>query len=132
MERNLRLYPVYNALLHGFFWLPVFFLFFNERVSLREVLLLEAIYYAAVVVLEVPSGYVSDRYGRKRTLAISAACLLLAYMVFFQATTFLWLAIARPTSRCRASRAACPFRQPWPPCPCSPAIPRARITRSCR
>ena len=36
------------------------------------VLRLEAIYYVAVVVLEVPSGFFSDVVGRKPTLLISS------------------------------------------------------------
>ena len=49
--------------------LPVFFLYFSSHLSLSEVLRLEALYCLAVVVLEAPSGYFSDRVGR-RTLRV--------------------------------------------------------------
>ena len=52
MDRNLELYPWYQALRNGVFWLPVFFLYFLSVVSLEEALLLESIYYLAVVTLE--------------------------------------------------------------------------------
>ena len=85
LERNVRLYPWYAVLFNAFFWMPVFFLYFGEHLSLGEVLSLEAVYYVSVVVLEVPSGYLSDRLGRKLTLLVSAACLTAAYVLFFVA-----------------------------------------------
>jgi len=47
--------------------LTIFFLFFKAHLEIKIVLLLEAIYYISVVLLEVPSGYFSDRIGRKIT-----------------------------------------------------------------
>src|SRR5690606_36012047 len=95
MPRNLQLYPWYLTLYSCFFWLPVFFLYFSRRVSPDEVLILEAIYYAAVVLLEVPSGYASDRLGRKLTLLLSALCFSLAYTLFAASEGFLALAVAQ-------------------------------------
>ncbi len=86
--RNVELYPWYVGLFNCFFWMPVFFLFFNEHLTVAQVLQLEAIYYAAVVVLEVPSGFFSDVVGRKPTLLISSAAFLAAYMLFFFGTGF--------------------------------------------
>ena len=60
------------GLFNCFFWMPVFSLFFNEHLTVAQVLRLEAIYYVAVVVLEVPSGFCSDVVGRKPTLLISS------------------------------------------------------------
>ena len=73
MDRNLWLYPRYAAARNLLFWLPVFFLYFQQSLSLSEALWLEAVYYAAFVVLEVPSGYASDRMGRRATLVTGAS-----------------------------------------------------------
>ena len=81
-ERNISLYPIYRAASDAMAWLPIFFLFFSERLSLPEVLLLEAIYYIAVVITEVPSGYLSDLVGRRRTLLLSCLAILAAYVCF--------------------------------------------------
>jgi MFS family permease len=83
LQRNVALYPVYQILLNAYFWMPVFFLYFSEHLSLGRVLQLEAIYYAAVVLLEVPSGYFSDTVGRRATLMISAGALVTSYLLFF-------------------------------------------------
>lgn len=88
IERNVRLYPLYQALLSCYFWLPVFFLYFSRHMTVAEVLRLEAIYYVTVVVLEVPSGYFSDRLGRRRTLLVAAAGLVVSYAIFFLGRSF--------------------------------------------
>ena len=84
-SRNLGLYPLYAAAQNAHFWVPVFFLYFAERVSLAQLLTLEAAYYVAVVVLEVPSGYASDRFGRRAALLVSSVALVASYAIFFVA-----------------------------------------------
>jgi MFS family permease len=88
LERNVRLYPWYQLALGFWPWIPVFFLYFGQHLSLERVLLLESIYYAAVVCLELPSGYFSDRMGRRATLLIASACFVLSYALFFLGSSF--------------------------------------------
>ncbi|MCH7944561.1 MAG: hypothetical protein IIC73_00890 [Armatimonadetes bacterium] len=95
LERNVRLYPWYAASFNAFFWMPVFFLYFSEQFPLETVLLLEAIYYAAVVIFEVPSGYFSDAIGRRPTLLISASAIVAACALFFFGSGFLLFAFAQ-------------------------------------
>ena len=87
-ERNLRLYPWFEALFGTFFWVPVFFLFFNKHLGLENVLLLESIYFFSVVTLEIPSGYFSDTFGRRPTLMIASVSLVGAYFLFLIAHSF--------------------------------------------
>jgi len=95
VNNNVKLYPIYQVAVHFIVWMPVFFLYFNELVSLKQVVLLEAIYYSSVVILEVPSGYFSDAIGRRSTLIISAFALLLACVFYLIGSSFLILAIAQ-------------------------------------
>lgn len=88
MERNLRLYPWYQALRNLLFWLPVFFLYFGRHVPADRVLVLEAVYYAAVLALEVPSGYLSDRMGRRPTLILGMASWVGAGIVLATSSSF--------------------------------------------
>ncbi len=88
MERNLRLYPHYQTARSLSLWLPVFFLYFSSRLSVDDVLLLEAIYYVGVVVLEVPSGYLSDRLGRRPTLVFASVAWTAGYLALGLAPTF--------------------------------------------
>ncbi len=88
LERNLKLYPWFAMSLESLFWAPVFFLLFSSKFPIAQVLQLEGIYYLAVVILEVPSGYVSDRLGRRPTLIASALFLALSYILFFIGDSF--------------------------------------------
>ncbi len=88
MERNLRLYPFYEFFQNLLFWMPVFFLYFSSVLPIHEVLLLEGLYFLSVVVLEVPSGYFSDRVGRRITLLLSAAGWAGGSVIFFTTSSF--------------------------------------------
>ena len=92
---NISSYPWYIAFSSLLFWFPVFFLYFSSKVSIDQVLLLEAIYYAFVVLLEVPSGYLSDLLGRRIILIISSLTAVGSYLVFFMADEFALLMIAQ-------------------------------------
>ncbi len=95
IERNLALYPWYQAFSSALPWLPIFFLYFLEHLSFADGITLGAIYYFSVFLLEVPSGYLSDRFGRKRTLVAATVLFVCAYALFLMADTFLSFAIAQ-------------------------------------
>ena len=94
LTRSARLYPLY-APIQAPFWLPVFFLYFSQHMPIAQVLRLEAIYYVAVVIFEVPSGYLSDTIGRRLTLIISSLSAILAHTLFFVGDTFTTFAFAQ-------------------------------------
>ena len=95
LDRNVRLYPWYALSFNAYFWMPVYVLYFLQHMPLATVLRLEAIYYLGVVVLEVPSGYFSDRFGRRPTLLLASLFLLFAYLLFFLGDSFGVFAIAQ-------------------------------------
>lgn len=92
IERSIRRYPVYLFFQKASYWGPVFFLYFNSLLSLADVLLLEAIYYIGVVVLEVPTGYLADRIGPRRILIASSLAQMLACAAFISSGHFAVLA----------------------------------------
>ncbi len=95
LENNLRLFTRYKAASSVLPWLPVFFLFFLERVPLGDAVLLGSAYYFAVFLLEVPSGYCSDRFGRRPTLILASIMTLIACATFVLAGSFTVLLIAQ-------------------------------------
>ncbi len=82
MERNLVLYGRHQVAARLLFAFPTAMLFLLERVELDIALRLTAVYFAAVVVLEVPSGWASDRFGRVPTLRIGATAWVASNIVF--------------------------------------------------
>jgi MFS family permease len=95
LNRSLKSYSWYIVFTRAYFWTPLFVLYFSTVVTLKQIFLLEAIYYASVFFLEVPSGYFSDYFGRKRTLLISTACLTISYLLFFRGGSFSIFAAAQ-------------------------------------
>lgn len=83
LERNLRLYPWYAFALESLFWAPVFILLFSSKLPISDVLLLESFYFVAVVLLEIPTGYISDKIGRRFSLLLAAGFIGLANLLFF-------------------------------------------------
>jgi MFS family permease len=95
LEANVKRYPWYLFFRDCYFWGPAFFLYFTSVLTLTQVLWLEAVYYIGVAAMEVPSGYISDRFGRKWTLAGSSACLAIAYFLFWMGSGFWDFALAQ-------------------------------------
>jgi len=91
-HRNIHSYAWFQFASSLLGWLPVFFLYFNQYVGLTAVIKLSAIYYLSVCIFEVPSGYFSDRFGRRRTLLISGMSFIFAYLIFLASTSFIGLA----------------------------------------
>ena len=95
IARNVRLYPFYMGAARFHCSAAIFYLFFGEFLTLEGLLQLEAIYYVAYVLLEVPSGYFSDRVGRKPTLIISSFALVLSFLLFSIGSTFAVFTLAQ-------------------------------------
>lgn len=66
--RNVALYPWFKFCQNLLFWQAIWFLYFQAELSAAQALILYAVYDVATTVLEVPSGYMSDRLGRRKTL----------------------------------------------------------------
>lgn len=75
-------------------WMPVFVLFTRARFDLDGAILLASLYYLFVVVLEVPSGWLSDRVGRVLTLRLAAASWVVAHTCFTFGNDTFWVIIA--------------------------------------
>jgi len=82
LEANLRAYAVHQRAVGALFWLPTVFLYLIDEVGLTGALQLGALYYFTVVVLEVPSGWFSDRVGRVAALRVTAAAWVATNVLF--------------------------------------------------
>jgi MFS family permease len=73
LESNLwKMYAI-SALTQTYFVVPVIIPFFQQNgLSMTQIMLLESIFAAAVLLLEIPTGYVADEFGRKKTIVLAS------------------------------------------------------------
>ncbi|QQG36651.1 MAG: MFS transporter [Micavibrio aeruginosavorus] len=86
-ERNTRLILMMQCCQSAIFFLPVLILYYQDEIGLtfKDFMIIEAIFCATVIAMEVPSGWLSDLWSRKHTLAAG---------LFFTASGFSWLFLA--------------------------------------
>ena len=85
MTRNIRVFLLCEAMLAGFggFILPIYVLYFRYyQITLFEVALLAAIFEAAVLVFEIPTGLAADRFGRKLSVNVGFALFTASGLIF--------------------------------------------------
>lgn len=62
----------------------------SHGLSMSQIMLTQSIFGMTVIALEVPSGYLADMFGRKRTLLLGALFSGLGFSVFAWADSFFW------------------------------------------
>jgi MFS family permease len=95
LNRNIWKFYLYNMLTGMFFAIPVFVLFWQENgLNLTEIMLLQSIFAIFTVILEIPTGYFADIYGRKSTLLTAGITGLLAITTYSLGHNFFHFLIA--------------------------------------
>ncbi len=83
LERNLMLYKVLALFQFTPFMLPVIVLFWGENgMDMFDIYLLQGIFAVFIVILEVPTGMVADRIGKRVSLLMGLAFLILGIVVY--------------------------------------------------
>jgi len=76
--------------------MPIIVLFFQEHgLTLTEVMILQSIYSFSVALFEIPSGFIADIFGRKRTIVLSTIFTFIGFLVFSFFGGFYTFAIAQ-------------------------------------
>ena len=73
-------------LLKGVTWfmvaMPIIVIFFHENdLSTTEIMILQAVYSLTIAILEIPSGFFADSYGRKNSILISTFFSFIGYII---------------------------------------------------
>ncbi len=103
MDRTIRRYFLYQFFFSLLFWVPIFFEF-QKQIGLSDATIfgIQSIYYVIFAFLEIPTGFIADKLGRRFSLQGSAAVLLIAqfFPIFMQTHAgmlihFILIALAR-------------------------------------
>ena len=95
MARDLRLFYLFRLLATSYLWIPVLVLFPESRgLSFNEVMLLSAIYSVVVILVEVPTGALADRIGRRQSMLFGALAMTLSGIIAYFSYGFAAFAVA--------------------------------------
>lgn len=89
-QRNIRLLYFFRFIGSFLVVIPILVPFFVEVGGLNQtqIFTLQSVYALLIVLLEVPSGYFADRFGRKRSLLIGSIVGALGLMIYSLASGF--------------------------------------------
>lgn len=93
--RTITLYPWFKFGQNLIFWQAIWFLYFQQELSGAEAILLYAIYDIGTTVMEIPSGYMSDRIGRRFTLIASSIMGVVAMTLLATGDSFAMFALGQ-------------------------------------
>lgn len=84
MQRNLRLLPWWWVLRWAWLGEGIWVLYLTRErgLTLGQVLLFEAVFAAVVVLGEVPTGMLADRFGRRASLILGSVIVILGFLAF--------------------------------------------------
>lgn len=95
MARDLRLFYVFRLLATSYLWVPISMAFMAARgLAFDQIMLLSALYSAVVIAVEIPTGALADRMGRRLTMMGGALAMVAACLVSYGAHSFPAFAVA--------------------------------------
>lgn len=75
--------------------MPIIVIFYQDNgLNMSEIMLLKSIYSVAVVVLEIPSGYCADIWGRKNSLLLGTVLAFSGFVIYSFSFNFILFLIA--------------------------------------
>jgi MFS family permease len=81
-DRNIKAYYTFHLFINFAFWLPIYAVFFLTRgLDYSAILLLYAVDNAFQTTLEIPSGMLADRWGRRPVLMLGAIIQTAGYLM---------------------------------------------------
>ncbi len=89
-SRNIRVFYLFQAATGFMVFLPIWIIYLiNGRgLTLTQVGVFEAVFWITIIVAEVPTGAIADRFGRRVSLATGAFLFAAATVIFAMADSF--------------------------------------------
>lgn len=95
-EANVRKSYVYRFLMELQLWLPIWVIYLRDQrgFSLTQINLLDTPFFLLIILAEVPTGAVADRFGRKVSLMLGSGFFAVAVFVFGIAENYLVILVS--------------------------------------
>ena len=75
--------------------MPIVVLFYESNgLKMKDIMLLQAVYSIVIVLLEIPSGYLADVWGRKRTILLGAIMGAIGFAIYGVSYGFIGFLVA--------------------------------------
>ncbi|MEY4520591.1 MAG: hypothetical protein RLZZ499_3191, partial [Cyanobacteriota bacterium] len=92
---NLTKLYILQGLAFAWFPIPTIVLFYEHYgLNIEQIVLLKTILSLSILVLEVPSGYLADLWGRKTCLVVGSGVWVASWLIYCTGTSFTEFAIA--------------------------------------
>lgn len=94
--RNIPIYYLFQFATGFLIWIPIWIIFLQDErgLSLTQVGLMEAIFWIGMMVFEVPTGAIADRFGRRKSLALGGFTFTAGTIMFVLSGGFVGLALS--------------------------------------
>ena len=98
LEQNIWKFYLYRLFSSLAFVGPIFVLFLQDNgLSVTEIMVLQSIYSAVIMLFVIPSGIIADYIGRKKILIVNAVFVSLGWAIFALSSDFFGFLIAEIT-----------------------------------
>ncbi|MEL6494046.1 MAG: MFS transporter [Cyanobacteria bacterium J06623_7] len=95
LARNLTKLYLLRGLAFAWFPIPTIVLFYESYgLDIEQIVLLKTILSLSVLILEVPSGYLADFWGRKACLVLGSGIWIISWLIYCTGGSFTAFAIA--------------------------------------
>lgn len=93
-NRNIRLLNIFTMCVNAVFCLPIILPFYQDHLGLtfHDFLIGESVFAAMMILLDVPTGWLADQWGRKKTLISGAFVFGLGILALYYSIGF-WTVI---------------------------------------
>ncbi|MBP7708661.1 MFS transporter [Candidatus Pacearchaeota archaeon] len=95
LQQNIPKFYLFSFLQDCMFVIPVIVLFWQQNgLSLTDIMLLQSIFAIAIVFLEVPTGVIADKWGRKNSLIVGSILAFVSITIYSLGHSFSEFVIA--------------------------------------
>lgn len=90
---NVRRFYEFRFITHFQLWMPIWILYLHDSrgLSIAQILVLDACFEIMMLLAEVPTGVVADRWGRRRSMLLGQVGVVFAVIMFAFAPDFWWV-----------------------------------------